>query len=395
MTVLMNGSSRAFCGASSLLASLRTHAQAPMRMMHAAAAPMGGVRLPRTPTKLASVASIRQSKHAECISLLTTPPFHTPSRGVAKVPRRRAPVAWAKRAPFQQKNKLRDNYFVQRHLPAVPQSNVANLEAWLSTWRPLSSEDSSEVHNPMRVGIVKLRPDVWDMPLRSDLIHRIVLWQRSYGVIIQPKGKTRGQVTGGGRKPRPQKGTGKSRIGSIRAPHWRHGGRAFPRIGRSVSYEMPSKVIKTGIRVALSDKYRRNALIVIDEDGLDSHKTGYLIQRLNTFRIEDHKVLIVCKAYDPYGKYDQKTRQINLQQAAGNLPHVKVNTSKSVNVYDLVRSSVVVISKEALAELEERLQLHSTPNKLPMQIYRFMPEVAAAAIEEAKATAVAIASAQI
>jgi len=158
---------------------------------------------------------------------------------------------------------------------------------------------------------------------------------------------------------------------------------------------MPSKVIKTGIRVALSDKYRRNALIVIDEDGLDSHKTGYLIQRLNTFRIEDHKVLIVCKAYDPYGKYDQKTRQINLQQAAGNLPHVKVNTSKSVNVYDLVRSSVVVISKEALAELEERLQLHSTPNKLPMQIYRFMPEVAAAAIEEAKATAVAIASAQI
>eukprot|EP00965_Chrysotila_dentata_P218846 6190800-Pleurochrysis_carterae.AAC.1 len=114
MTVLMNGSSRAFCGASSLLASLRTHAQAPMRMMHAAAAPMGGVRLPRTPTKLASVASIRQSKHAECISLLTTPPFHTPSRGVAKVPRRRAPVAWAKRAPFQQKNKLRDNYFVQR-----------------------------------------------------------------------------------------------------------------------------------------------------------------------------------------------------------------------------------------------------------------------------------------
>eukprot|EP00965_Chrysotila_dentata_P191079 6174298-Pleurochrysis_carterae.AAC.3 len=59
------------------------------------------------------------------------------------------------------------------------------------------------------------------------------------------------------------------------------------------------------------------------------------------------------------------------------------------------RSSVVVISKEALAELEERLQLHSTPNKLPMQIYRFMPEVAAAAIEEAKATAVAIASAQI
>eukprot|EP00965_Chrysotila_dentata_P079482 2621229-Pleurochrysis_carterae.AAC.1 len=69
----------------------------------------------------------------------------------------------------------------RRHLPAVPQSNVANLEAWLSTWRPPSSEDSSEVHNPMRVGIVKLRPDVWDMPLRSDLIHRIVLWQRSYG----------------------------------------------------------------------------------------------------------------------------------------------------------------------------------------------------------------------
>ncbi|KAL3899987.1 MAG: hypothetical protein SGPRY_012544, partial [Prymnesium sp.] len=153
------------------------------------------------------------------------------------------------RRPFAQKNRRRDDVHEPRQLPAVPICTGPSVQAWLSSW-----------DNP-RIGIASLRADVWSIPLRQDIVHRVVFWQRACMRQGTAQTKGRGDVKGGGRKPRPQKGTGKSRQGSIRAPQWRGGAKAFPKMLRSYRYFLPRKVQTLGMKVALSDKYRRGALV--------------------------------------------------------------------------------------------------------------------------------------
>ena len=159
----------------------------------------------------------------------------------------------AVRAPFQQPNRRRDDALVPRMPAVVPETSAPFVQAWLSAW------------GEPRVGIAPLRSDVWTLPLRTDIVHRVVTWQRACMRQGTSRTKSRHEKRGGGRKPRPQKGSGRSRQGSIRSPLYVGGGNAHPKRPRDFSYKLNQKVQTLGIKTALSDKWRRGALVVMRE----------------------------------------------------------------------------------------------------------------------------------
>ena len=186
------------------------------------------------------------------------------------------------RRPFQQKNRRRDDVLLPRMEAAVPQSSELFVQAWLSSW------------DEPRAGIAKLRSDVWAMPLRTDIVHRVVTWQRACMRQGTSKTKHRSEVRGGGRKPRPQKGTGRSRQGSIRSPLWVGGGHAHPKRPRDFSYKLNRKVVSLGVKTALSDKYRRNCLIVLRDLELASDEPEELKAKLTNLGIDFEQQRGVC-----------------------------------------------------------------------------------------------------
>ena len=174
------------------------------------------------------------------------------------------------RFAFQQTNKRRDQFLMPRMPSAVPDAAAKPfMEAWVSSW------------SEARTGIAYLRSDVWAMPLRTDIIHRVFEWQRACARQGTHKTKGRHEVKGGGKKPWAQKGTGRARHGSRRSPIFVGGGRAFPKRNRDYSYKLPWKVQTLGIKTALSDKYRRGALVVMRDLNLESTEPEELKHKLD------------------------------------------------------------------------------------------------------------------
>ncbi|KAL1528504.1 hypothetical protein AB1Y20_009847 [Prymnesium parvum] len=252
-------------------------------------------------------------------------------------------VPWEERRPFAQKNRRRDDVLMPRLPPAVPTMQSATLEAWLSTW------DSAHA------GIIRLRADVWGMPLRPDIVHRVVFWQRACLRVGLAKTRGRSEVRGGGRKPRPQKGTGKSRQGSIRAPQWKGGARAFPKRQRSYKYFLPRKVQTLGLKVALSDKYRRGALVVLEDLSVETHKTSELVRRMWGLGIDTdkHRVMMLTMANENHPSIPHSSMR-PVVKAARNVRKISTQTAHDCNVFDLVRHHLLVVDQKSLAELEAR-----------------------------------------
>ena len=157
------------------------------------------------------------------------------------------------------------------------------------------------------------------------------------------KVKGRSEVSGGGRKPWRQKGTGRARQGSIRSPQWVGGGRAFGPTPRSYAYKLPRKVRRLALRSALSNKVAENNFIVVDELAFETPKTKLFQEVLNNLQVENKVLVVINKDND------------NAQLSARNLPNVKVVDENNVNVYDLVNSEKVIITKAALSNVEEVL----------------------------------------
>ncbi len=272
------------------------------------------------------------------VSRLAATRLNSLARGVQTI---KSDIPWELRRPFQQVNRRRDDKHEERLLPAIPETLAPYVEAWVSSWeRPA-----------VRGGLVQLRSDVWAMPLRPDIVHRVVTWQRAGRRQGTAKTKSRAEVKGGGRKPRPQKGQGRSRQGSIRAPQWKGGGNAHPKRPRDWSYPLQRSVVQLGLRVALSDKYRRGALLVLDSAGLSRPKTKDLLAQLRALGLEPgpHRTMIVCS-----NNVDSQ-RQLNLELASRALLGTHVTTSSRATVYDLVRNSVLAVTLDAVRELETRL----------------------------------------
>lgn len=188
------------------------------------------------------------------------------------------------------------------------------MEAWISDW------DAEQ--NALRVGITQLRPEVWGMPMRPDIVDRVVHWQRACRRKGRKREKSKAERSGGGAKPLPQKGTGKARQGSIRSPHFVGGGRAHPARPRDFSYSLNRKVVSLGVRVALSDKYARGALVLLESTNLELGKTQLLLEKLARLGIRPkldkpgcggHRVMIV-------GSNDVADKgQVLLKRAAQNV----------------------------------------------------------------------------
>ncbi len=195
-----------------------------------------------------------------------------------------------------------------------------------------------------KLGILDLNPEIFGAPARIDVLHRVVVWQRAKMRSGTAKTKDRGEVSGGGRKPYPQKGSGRARQGSIRAPHYRGGGVVHgPRGPVSYDYTLPKKVCKMGLRTALSVKQAQGDLLIVDSLELSSLKTKGFMSLMDLH--EWKSVLLV----------DGGDLDINLCRATANLQKVDVLPSRGLNVYSILLRDSLVLSLGALRMLEERL----------------------------------------
>lgn len=194
-----------------------------------------------------------------------------------------------------------------------------------------------------QAGEITLNDEVFAIEPNENAIYDVVIMQQASLRQGTHKVKGRSEVSGGGRKPWQQKGTGRARQGSIRSPQWVGGGRAFGPTPRSYAYKLPRKVRRLALRSALSNKVAENNFIVVDELAFETPKTKLFQEVLNNLQVENKVLVVINKDND------------NAQLSARNLPNVKVVDENNVNVFDLVNSEKVIITKAALSNVEEVL----------------------------------------
>ena len=153
--------------------------------------------------------------------------------------------------------------------------------------------------------------------------------------------KTRAEVRGGGRKPWRQKGTGRARQGSIRAPQWKSGGVVFAPKPRDYRYSVPKKVKRLALKSALTSKVLNNEIIVVDEIKFDVPKTKEMVKFLNNIKA-DKKALIVMSE-----------KSENVIKSARNIPNVQTTLVNTLNVYDILKYNSFIITEDAVRKVEE------------------------------------------
>ncbi len=194
------------------------------------------------------------------------------------------------------------------------------------------------------VGQLDLHDTVFSVKVNKSLLYLAVKHYRDSLRQGTHATKTRAQVRGGGRKPWRQKGTGRARVGSSRNPLWRKGGVAHGPKPRSYAFRLPRKMLQGAMRSALSDRFSSNCIRVVADFSLPNHKTRELDQVLRKLETR-RKLLIVDNGENE-----------NLARASGNLPEVKVVSSRGITVYDLLNSRSVLFSRKAIEKLQEGLQ---------------------------------------
>ncbi|HEY2867162.1 MAG TPA: 50S ribosomal protein L4 [Pyrinomonadaceae bacterium] len=198
------------------------------------------------------------------------------------------------------------------------------------------------------VGEVSLSDAVFGAELNESLIHAAVMNYRANGRSGNSATKTRGNVSGSGRKLWKQKGTGRARIASLRSPLWKGGGNVHGPQPRDWSYQMPKKMRRGALRSALSERLREGNLIVIDEFGLASPKTKDFLGAIGTLGLIENKKRAKTLIVDSLDN-------ANLILSCRNVQKTKVTNSFGLNIYDIVFHEKLVISKSAIEELNNLL----------------------------------------
>ena len=198
-------------------------------------------------------------------------------------------------------------------------------------------------HDNQISGNTQLNHKIFAHPIRRDLVHRVVKWQLAKRRQGTHKQKNISEVSGSGRKPWKQKGTGKARAGHRRPPHWRGGARAFPKVPRDYSFKLQKKVRNQGLKSALSAKVLEGAIHVVDVTSMNTHKTAALVSWLAEREIDS--ALIV----------DGDETNDNLNLAASNIPRVRMMPQRAANVYDIVQKRDLILTTEGLKELTHRI----------------------------------------
>ena len=190
------------------------------------------------------------------------------------------------------------------------------------------------------VGTMELNDAVFGVEVNEHLVHLAVVRQLANNRQGTQKAKTRSEVSGGGRKPWRQKGTGHARQGSIRAPQWTGGGVVFAPVPRDYEVKMNKKERRAALKSALTSKVQENKLVVVDSLALAEAKTKEMQKVLTHLKAD--KALVVT-ADD-----DQK-----VVLSARNIADVQTATVNTINVYDVMKHSTVVVTKDAVASIEE------------------------------------------
>ncbi|KAH7616148.1 putative 50S ribosomal protein L4 [Nannochloris sp. 'desiccata'] len=202
------------------------------------------------------------------------------------------------------------------------------------------------------IGNFILDGDIFDVPIRRDILHRVVRWQLARRQQGTHKTKTRSEVRGGGRKPWNQKGSGRARQGTIRAPQWRGGGVAHGPVPRTHEHDLQKRVRRLGLKCALSAKAWERRVIVVDSLRPADFKTktmdGHVAALLNG--AARRSVLMVDSDKDGLDGGE------NLRLGIANLPWVDILPSVGVNVYSLLQRDYLVITKDAVESLVGRLR---------------------------------------
>jgi len=193
-------------------------------------------------------------------------------------------------------------------------------------------------------GEIDLADEVFGTEVRRDILARMVNWQLAKSRAGTHKVKTRGEISGSTRKMYRQKGTGRARHGAASVTQFRGGATVFGPVVRDHSHKLQKKVRKLAMKSALSAKQAEGKLIVIDEAKLKAPKTRDLVGQLGKLGWAD--VLIVAGA----------EVDANFAKAASNIPHLDVLPSQGANVYDILRRDTLVLTKEAVENLEARLK---------------------------------------
>jgi len=193
-------------------------------------------------------------------------------------------------------------------------------------------------------GEIELDDSVFALPVRRDILARMVNWQLAKRRAGTHKVKTRGEVQGSTRKLFRQKGTGHARAGSLRTAQRRGGGTVFGPVPRSHATELPKKVRKLALKTALSAKAAEGKLVVLSEARLAEGKTKLLAKQLGALGWSS--VLVV----------DGATTDLLFARAARNIPGVDVLPQQGANVYDILRRDTLVLTKDAVEALEARLK---------------------------------------
>ncbi|MFF0830862.1 50S ribosomal protein L4 [Brevibacillus sp. NPDC003359] len=197
--------------------------------------------------------------------------------------------------------------------------------------------------NGSQVGEIDLADSVFGIEPNSAVLYDAIVMQQASQRQGTHDVKNRSEVRGGGRKPWRQKGTGRARQGSIRSPQWKGGGVVFGPTPRKYGYKLNRKVRRLALKSALSAKVQSNEILVLEALNIAAPKTKEMTVVLNNLKA-DRKVLIVTSEYDQ-----------NVALASRNIPGTKIVDAAGINVLDLVAYDKVIVTKEAIAKVEEVL----------------------------------------
>jgi len=197
-----------------------------------------------------------------------------------------------------------------------------------------------------KVKTVDLPAKIFEAPINTDLMHQAYVRQMANARLGTHKTKSRGEVSGGGRKPWRQKGTGRARQGSIRSPQWVGGGKVHTPRPRDYSQKMPRKMRRAALRSALSVKASDQAILVLDDFVLSELKTSQMAQVVGNL-VGESSVLVI---------FPEKNENYNLvAKAANNIPDLKLLIANYMNIRDLLGFDKVIIQKDALDVIESYL----------------------------------------
>ena len=187
---------------------------------------------------------------------------------------------------------------------------------------------------------IELNDSIFGVEINEHLVHMAVLQQLANKRQGTQKAKPRSEVRGGGRKPWRQKGTGHARQGSTRSPQWTGGGVVFAPVPRDYSFKMNKKEKRAALKSALTSRVVENKFVVVDELKLDEIKTKKFVEVLKNLNVE--KALVVLNDMDE-----------KVIASAANIPTVKTTQTNELNVFDVLKYDTVVVTKAAVATIEE------------------------------------------